>query len=258
MELATNYYKEPFGLGMGNLFAISPGLWQANENVSVMENEYISRPFEEEEIRSALLQMEKNKAVGPDGMPIEFFQSCWDIIKMDMLDLFNDFHQGKLDVKRINYGIITLLPKVKSAERIQQFMLICLLNCIYKWVTKCLTIRLESVAGRIIHISQTTFLKGSNIMNSILALHEILHETKKNRKTGVLLKLDFEKAYDKVDWGFLLKCLEVRGFNSVWCGWIKGVLENGTVAVKLNNSIGPYFLSFKGVRQGGSLVPPVI
>jgi hypothetical protein len=107
----------------------------------------------------------------------------------------------------------------------------------------------------IIHKSQSAFLKGRNIMNSILALHEILHETTKNRKTGVVLKLDFEKAYDKVDCGFLLKCLEVMGFNSVWCAWIKGVLGNGTMAVILNNSIGPYFLSFKGVRQGDLLSP---
>jgi hypothetical protein len=70
----------------------------------------------------------------------------------------------------------------------------------------------------------------------------------KNRKIGVVLKLDFEKAYDKVDWGFLLQCLQIRGFHPTWCGWIKCVLENGIVAVKLDNSIGPYFLSFKGVR----------
>jgi hypothetical protein len=99
----------------------------------------------------------KNKAAGPDGLPIEFFQVCWDIIKVDMMDLFYDFYLGRLDVKRINYGIITLLPKVKNAEKIKQFRPICLLNCMYKWITKCLTIRLESVAGRIIHKSQTAF-----------------------------------------------------------------------------------------------------
>jgi hypothetical protein len=52
-------------------------------------------------------------------------------------------------------------------------------------------------------------------MNGVLPLHEILHETKKQRKTGVVLKLDFEKAYDKVHWGFLLRCLEIRGFYLV-------------------------------------------
>jgi hypothetical protein len=92
-------------------------------------------------------------------------------------------------------------------------------------------------------------------MNSILALNEILHEAKKNRKTGVVLKLDFEKAYDKVDWSFLLQCLEMRGFHPTWHGWIKCVLENGNVAFKLNNSVSLYFLSFKGVRQGDPLSP---
>jgi hypothetical protein len=142
--------------------------------------------------------MEKNKEEDLDGLPIEFYQACWDIIKDDIMELFKYFHMGALDVKRINFGSITLLAKVKNAERIHQFRPICLLNCLYKWITKCFTLMLESIVGRIIHKSQIAFLKGRNIMNSVLALHEILHETKNKRKVGVELKLNFEKAYDKV------------------------------------------------------------
>jgi hypothetical protein len=116
-----------------------------------------------------------------------------------MVDLFRDFYMGNLDVKKINYGTISLIPKVKEAERMQQFRPICLLNCLYKWITKCLTFRLEPVAARLIHKSQTTFIKRKDIMNSILALLEILHETKIKRKVGVVLKLNFEKAYDKIN-----------------------------------------------------------
>jgi hypothetical protein len=65
--------------------------------------------------------------------------------------LFNDFYLGVLDIQRLNYGIITLLPKVKEDEKMQQFRPICMLNCIYKWFIKCLTIRLEPVEDRIIH-----------------------------------------------------------------------------------------------------------
>jgi hypothetical protein len=67
---------------------------------------------------------------------------------------------------------------------------------------------LEPVAGRLIHKSQSTFLQGRNIMNCVLVLHEILHETKKKGQIGVILNLDFEKAYDKVHWFFLLDALE--------------------------------------------------
>uniref|UniRef100_A0A453ASJ8 Reverse transcriptase domain-containing protein n=1 Tax=Aegilops tauschii subsp. strangulata TaxID=200361 RepID=A0A453ASJ8_AEGTS len=69
-------------------------------------------------------------------------------------------------------------------------------------------------------------------------------------RVGVVLKLDFKKAYDKVNWDFLLECHKLRGFNETWCGWINQILRNGTVSIKLNNCVGPYFQSAKGVRQG--------
>ena len=102
-------------------------------------------------------------------------------------------------MRRLNYGILTLLPKIQDAAKIQQFRPICLLNCFYKWITKVLTIRLETLANRLILKTQAAYLKGRNIMNGVLALHEILHETKKGKVVGVVLTLDFEKAYDKVN-----------------------------------------------------------
>ena len=74
--------------------------------------------------------MEKNKAAGPDSIPIEFYQACWQIVKVDIIQLFTDFHQGKVDICRINYVIITILPKVTDADRIQKYRPICLLNCL--------------------------------------------------------------------------------------------------------------------------------
>ena len=83
-----------------------------------------------------------NKAAGPDKIPIEFFQSCWEIVRLDIIQLYDEFYNHKVDVSRMNYGIITLLPKVKDASKIQQFRPICLLNCLYKLITKTLTIML--------------------------------------------------------------------------------------------------------------------
>jgi len=78
---------------------------------------------------------------------------------------------------------------------------------------------------------------------------------KKRKETGIILKLDFEKAYDKVNWNLLFECMEKRGFNQKWCNWIEQVVTGGTVSVKVNNSIGPYIKSYKGVRQGDPLSP---
>jgi hypothetical protein len=52
-----------------------------------------------------------NKAPGPDGFPAEFYQAFWEVIKGDLMALFNDFHEGKLPLYSLNFGIITLLPK---------------------------------------------------------------------------------------------------------------------------------------------------
>lgn len=72
---------------------------------------------------------------------------------------------------------------------------------------------------------------------------------------GIIIKLDFEKAFGKVNWDFLISCHHVRGFNERWCTWIRQILNNGTVSIKINDKMGPYFQSAKGVRQGDPLSP---
>lgn len=82
-----------------------------------------------------------------------------------------------------------------------------------------------------------------------------LHETKRRKEVGVVLKFDFEKAYDKVNWNLLFACLDKRGFDSKWCMWIRQVIYGGTMSVKVNNKTRSYIKSFKGVRQGDPLSP---
>lgn len=118
---ATEFYKNLFGFEQGHELQLDPDLWDSGELLDDSDNDFLTRPFSEEEIKEALFQMEKNKAAGPDVMPVQFFQSCWEIVKLDIIQMFEDFHNGTLDVSRINYGIITLLPKVVDAEKIQQY-----------------------------------------------------------------------------------------------------------------------------------------
>ena len=92
-------------------------------------------------------------------------------------------------------------------------------------------------------------------MDGILTLHEVLHHTHLKKKVGIVLKLDFEKAYDKINWEFLLECHKNQGFGPTWCGWVEKILHNGTLSIKLNNETGPYFQSHKGVRQGDPYFP---
>jgi hypothetical protein len=83
-------------------------------------------------VREAVFQMEHNKAPGPDGFPAEFYQVFWGVIKDDLLPLFAELHREALDLYSLNFGIITLIPKVSNAIKIQQYRPICVLNVSFK------------------------------------------------------------------------------------------------------------------------------
>ena len=72
-----------------------------------------------DEIKHAVFYMKKNTAPGPDHMPVEFFQVCWDIIKEDLMEMFEEFFENEMEISRLNYGTITLIPKLKEANKIQ-------------------------------------------------------------------------------------------------------------------------------------------
>jgi hypothetical protein len=120
--------------------------------------------------------MEHNKAPGPDGFPAEFYQKFWEVIKEDLLKMFHNLHAGTLPLFSLNFGVITLIPKTQEANRIQQYRPICLLNVSFKIFTKVATLRMNSVADNIISPTQTAFMRGRNILEGVVTLHETVHE----------------------------------------------------------------------------------
>jgi hypothetical protein len=93
--------------------------------------------------------MKHNKAPGPDGFPVEFYQVFWSLIKDDLMAMFIDFHDGDLPLFCLNFGIITLLTKEKEVKKIQQYRPICMLNVSIKIFMKVLANILVTVACRI-------------------------------------------------------------------------------------------------------------
>uniref|UniRef100_A0A453JHW0 Reverse transcriptase domain-containing protein n=1 Tax=Aegilops tauschii subsp. strangulata TaxID=200361 RepID=A0A453JHW0_AEGTS len=141
-------------------------------------------------------------APGPDGLPVVFFQKFWEILRLVINPMFHEFYIGTLDMARINYGVISLIPKVVGATDIRHFRPITVINVLERIFAKVCATRLSPVAERIAHPLQSAFLKGRRIHDGILALHEIVHEVASKGLKGVFLKLDFQKAYDHLDWSF--------------------------------------------------------
>jgi hypothetical protein len=199
----TSYYKNLFGAPEEGNFSMDESQTDDIPQVSAAENNFLTTDYSEEEVRKTIFQMENNKAPGPDGFLAEFYQTFWDTIKSDLLDLFSCLHAGQLELFRLNFGDIVLLPKVNEAENIQQYRPIYLLNVSFKIFTKVATLRLNTVADHVVRSSQTAFMHGRNILDGVVTLHETIHELHSKKLNGVILKLDFEKAYDKVKWSFL-------------------------------------------------------
>jgi hypothetical protein len=136
-----------------------------------------------------------------------------------------------------------------------KFRPISLLNCSYKIFTKVLTNRVAGVIDRLIASNQTAFIKGRYILESAVTAHEVLHSVYHGKQQGYVVKLDYEKAYDKVNWMFLLDVLRKRGFGDRWLEWIRCILCMGSVGVTINNEEGDFFQTGKGLRQGNPLPP---
>jgi hypothetical protein len=255
LKYITNYYKGLFGNSERNNFSMNESMRGDIPQITHIENDLLVGDFSEKEVRDAIFQMKHNKAPGPDGFPAEFYQVFWSLIKNDLMALFRDFHEGKLPLFNLNFGIITLLPKEQEVKKIQQYRPICMLNVSFKIFTKVLANRVSSIACKVIKPSQTAFLPGRYILEGVVILHETIHELHRKKQSGLILKLDFEKAYDKVNWSFLQQVLRMKGFSNKWCQWIDSIVKGGSVCVKVNDEMGHYFQTKKGLRQGDPLSP---
>lgn len=97
------------------------------------------------------------------------------MLKDDLMAMFKDFHEGKLDLFRLNFAILTLIPKEPEASSMKKFRPISLLNCCFKIFTKVLTNRLALIMGIITSINQSAFIKGTFMLESVVIAHEVLH-----------------------------------------------------------------------------------
>ena len=112
--------------------------------------------------------------------------------------LFDEFYTGTMDLGRLNYGIITLIPKDRGTSDIRQFRPITVINVIFRILAKGYANRVTLLADSVTHPNQSAFIQGRYILDGVLVLHEVLHEVRSKHLRAVFLKTDFHKAYDTV------------------------------------------------------------
>jgi hypothetical protein len=198
LKVAASYYRELFRKEDRDGVSLSPNFWEA-DRVTSEERALLEAPFLEPEVKAAVFSCYPEEAPGPDGLPFLFYQKYWEVIKNDFMLLVGEFQAGKLDIFRINFAMITLILKVAEATDMRNFRPISLLNYSFKIFGKLFTIRLEKIGERLIAKEQNAFIRGRYILESVVIAHEMVHSLHRSGEPGVIIKLDYEKAYDRVN-----------------------------------------------------------
>lgn len=89
----------------------------------------------------------------------------------------------------------------------------------------------------------------------MVTTHEVIHTTHSSGKKGMILKIDYEKVYDRANLDFVYEVLELRGFGRKWINWIKSITQQGSTGVKINGEESDFFITSSGLRQGGPFSP---
>lgn len=205
----------------------------------------------EEECLSALKQFSKNKTPGSDGLTAEFYLCFWDYVAIPLKDCLNDAYQcGEMSISQ-KRGVISLLPKKnKDTLLLKNWRLITLLNIDYKIATKCMAKRLEKILPMLINRDQTGYVKNRFIGENIRLISDVIESYEEKNLPGMLLFIDFEKAFDSLEWNFLFKVLEVMNFGPMFRKWIHTFYSNITSCVMNNGHASDFFQLYRGVRQG--------
>ena len=169
--------------------------------------------------------------------------------------LFRDFCNTDLDMRSINSSHIALIPKKSNPKSVDDYRSISLLNYSLKSITKILLSRLQTVILKLVHANQYGFIRGRTIQDCLPWAFQFLHICHHSKKEIVILKLDFEKAFDKVEHEVILQVLKYKGFSDKWVNWVRSILCSGDSSVLLNGIPDKPFTCRRGVRQGGPLSP---
>jgi hypothetical protein len=209
-----------------------------------------------DEIKVAVFALNKDSAPGPDGFGAFFFQHYWDIVHKEVVNAVIEFFSTGWILPGFNSNIIALLPKTPSASSVDQYRPIAMANFKFKIISKIIADRLASIMPSIVSEEKKGFIHDRNIKDCLCIASEavnLLHN--KSFGGNLALKIDITKAFDTLDWNFLLKVLKTFGFNEVFCNWIHVILHSAYLSISINGKSHGYFNCFRGVRQGDPLSP---
>jgi hypothetical protein len=212
---------------------------------------------DEKEILDTLKDMKRNASPGPDGFNVEFYIATWSWIGQDVIQLVRTFFQTGIMPSHINDTHIALIPKKLVPLVPADYRPISLCNVIYKIIAKCIANRLKPHLPDYIHPSQQAFIEGRRISNNIIIAQEISHSfvVSSWKHKAFMLKIDLAKAFDRLEWNFIVEALTRKGLHGHFINLIHACVSSPTFSVVINGQAFAKFKGDRGIRQGCPLSP---
>lgn len=171
----------------------------------------------EEDVHKVLFAMPANKSPGPDGFPCEFFKIAWPVIAHDFTVAIQSVFRFGFLPKGVNSTILALVPKKTDSMEMRDYRPIACCNVLYKVVSKILANRLKVLLPRVITENQSAFIKGRLLLENVLLASELVKDYHKEAVSPrCVLKIDISKAFDSVQWSFVLQSLEAIGVSATF------------------------------------------
>ena len=202
------------------------------------------------EILKAIKDMNINKAPGLDGIPVEFYIKYWDIIKEEIVEIVKNIINGTLLNENQRKAIITLIPKDGGdLSVLKSWRPVSLICCDVKIVAKILAKRLKPLMYSLLSENQFC-IQGKSIIDCNTEIRDIMYYSGTHNLTGAVINIDWEKAFDRVNWEFLRKILLKIKFPNVVIKWIETLYTDIQSVVLVNGHFTSSFYIKRGVRQG--------
>ena len=204
-----------------------------------------------DEMTKYLKKTKNNVSPGSSGFTNEFYKFFWRNIKHFVINAVEfAFENNRLGVTQ-NLGIISIIPKGEKDKRyLNNWRPLTLLNTLYKLVSGCIAERIKPALSSIIHPDQKGFVAGRYIGEAIRTTYDIMHYAKEKNLAGLLLCIDFEKAYDSISFKYISKVLKFFNFSDCLINWVEILLYDFSAVINHCGNISKSFRISRGCRQG--------
>ena len=214
------------------------------------ESYLINLPVTDEEIKHAVWSLKGFKSLGPDGLHAGFYQRFWLVVgRLVAEEIKNIFRDRKIPLTP-NQTHIALIPKIKGLESIRSFRPISLCNMVYKVIAKIIVVRIRPLLDKLVSPFQSVFVPRRKGVDNTIVAQEIIHtiSRKKGKVRYMVIKIDLEKAYDRLEWSFIREALHAANFPSDLIQLIMSCVSSATTSILFNGGALEHFLPSKGIR----------